>query len=112
MTAKEQLIQEIQYTPEPLIEEVLNFLLLAKNRQSLEPKTTGNQEADQPIWKYAQKSIQDHDLNPNFWDAESLSSQSIPVITDIHLLAASFWKDEPLDEFDQFIASSRQADNV
>jgi len=32
MTAKEQLLQEIQHSPEPLIKEVLDFLLFAKSR--------------------------------------------------------------------------------
>jgi len=32
MTAKEQLLQEIQHSPEPLIQEVLDFLLFAKSR--------------------------------------------------------------------------------
>jgi hypothetical protein len=95
MTAKEQLMQEIEYIPEPLIQEVLNFLLLTKNTQLLEPKTEYHHL---------------NDLNTNFWDSEPLSSQSIPVITDIRVLAASFWEDESVDEFDQFIASSRQAD--
>jgi hypothetical protein len=32
MTAKEQLLQEIQHSPETLIKEVLDFLLFAKSR--------------------------------------------------------------------------------
>jgi hypothetical protein len=51
-------------------------------------------------------------LNTNFWESEPIASQSIPVITDIRVLVANFWEDEPVDEFDQFIASSRKADNV
>ena len=32
MTVREQLLQEIQYSPEALIKEVLDFLLFAKSR--------------------------------------------------------------------------------
>ncbi len=32
MTAKEQLLQEIQHSPEALIKEVLDFLLFARSR--------------------------------------------------------------------------------
>jgi hypothetical protein len=42
MTAKEQLLREIQHSPEPLIKEVLDFLLFAKSRNyphSAEAKT-------------------------------------------------------------------------
>ena len=61
MTAKEQLLQEIQHTSEPLIQEVLDFLLFARSRNYPFSQTeiADKQETHQPIWEYAQELMQD-----------------------------------------------------
>ncbi len=61
MTAKEQLLQEIQHSPETLIQEVLDFLLFARSRNYTFSQTEliDKQETHQPIWEYAQELIQD-----------------------------------------------------
>jgi hypothetical protein len=61
MTAKEKLLQEIQYSPEPLIQEVLDFLLFTKSRHyfPLEYEKSEKQEPHQPIWEFAQELMQD-----------------------------------------------------
>jgi len=61
MTAKEQLLQEIQHSPEPLIQEVLDFLLFARSRNYTFSQTeiVDKQETHQPIWEYAQELMQD-----------------------------------------------------
>jgi hypothetical protein len=61
MTAKEKLLQEIQYSPEPLIQEVLDFLLFTKSRHYLpsEHEASEKQETNQPIWEFAQELMQD-----------------------------------------------------
>jgi len=61
MTAKEQLLQEIQNSPELLIQEVLDFFLFTKNRRfrNSEPETTDKQIPQQPIWEFAQELMQD-----------------------------------------------------
>lgn len=65
MTAKNQLIREIEQVSDALAEEVLDFLLFAKNRRNLQnplPNTTlQNPEApsqeDRPIWDLADEII-------------------------------------------------------
>ena len=61
MNAKEQLLQEIQHSPELLIKEVLDFLLFARSRNYpfVEPKVLDQQNAQQPIWEFAQELMQD-----------------------------------------------------
>ena len=51
MTAKEQLLQEIQHSPELLIQEVLDFLLFARSRNYnfAEPKVVNKQQPHQSI---------------------------------------------------------------
>lgn len=67
MTLKEQLLKEIEQAPESLVEEVLNFLLATKARQTqktLEKKTSSSSqttetslEASKPIWEVADEII-------------------------------------------------------
>ncbi|PZO38309.1 MAG: hypothetical protein DCF19_16655 [Pseudanabaena frigida] len=61
MTAREQLLREIQHSPEPLIKEVLDFLLFARSRNysSVEPEAVDHQTIQQPIWEFAQELMQD-----------------------------------------------------
>lgn len=51
MTAKEQLLYEIQYSPEPIIKEVLDFLLFARSRNYtlMQSKAVDQQTPQQPI---------------------------------------------------------------
>jgi hypothetical protein len=60
MTVREQLLQEIQHSPELLIKEVLDFLLFAKSRNYpfVEPKVVDKQTTHQPIWEFAQELMQ------------------------------------------------------
>jgi hypothetical protein len=63
MTAREQLMKEIEQAPEPLVEEVLHFLLFIKDRRDRgvsEPDSNGEADINQvteaternnrPIW--------------------------------------------------------------
>ena len=61
MNAKEQLLEEIQHSPELLIKEVLDFLLFARSRNYpfVEPKVLETQTNKQPIWEFAQELMQD-----------------------------------------------------
>jgi len=61
MTAKEQLLREIQNSPELLIQEVLDFCLFTKNRRfrNSAPETTDRQTKQQPIGEFAQELMQD-----------------------------------------------------
>ncbi len=47
MTTKETLLQEIEQSPEPLLQEVLSFLLFTKNTRYSQPQ--------KPIWQVAQE---------------------------------------------------------
>jgi hypothetical protein len=51
MTAKEQLLQEIEKSSEPLLQEVLDFLLSARSEKYPETR--------QPIWQIAQEIMAD-----------------------------------------------------
>ena len=51
MTAKEQLIKEIEQTPEPIIQEVLDFLLQIRERY----------QTHKPIWQVSQELMADVD---------------------------------------------------
>jgi hypothetical protein len=51
MTTKEQLLQEIEQSPEPLLQEVLSFLLFIKSTRYSQPQ--------KPIWKVAQELMAD-----------------------------------------------------
>jgi hypothetical protein len=57
MTAREQLLREIQHSPEPLIREVLDFLLFARSRNYpfVEPEVDDRETPQQPIWEFAQE---------------------------------------------------------
>ena len=61
MNPKEQLLQEIQHSPELLIKEVLDFLLFARSRNYpfVEPKVLDKPTNQQPIWEFAQELMQD-----------------------------------------------------
>ena len=61
MNPKEQLLQEIQHSPELLIKEVLDFLLFARSRNYpfVEPKVLDKPTDQQPIWEFAQELMQD-----------------------------------------------------
>jgi hypothetical protein len=61
MTAREQLLREIQHSPEPLIKEVLDFLLFARSRNYpfVESEVADLQTSQQPIWEFAQELMQD-----------------------------------------------------
>ncbi|GBO53186.1 hypothetical protein APA_1093 [Pseudanabaena sp. lw0831] len=61
MTAKEQLLQEIQRSPEILIQEVLDFFLFTRSRRFnySEPEIIEEQATNQPIWEFAQELMQD-----------------------------------------------------
>jgi|GEM_PF-785855 hypothetical protein len=48
MTAREQLIQEIEQVSDSLIEEVLNFLLFIKGRQDQENSTSHGEKSQPP----------------------------------------------------------------
>jgi len=48
MTAREQLIQEMEHVSDTLVEEVLNFLLFIKSRQEQKNLTVGDEE-NQPF---------------------------------------------------------------
>ena len=58
MTSREQLLQEIQHSPEPLIKEVLDFLLFTRNR-NYPFVESDRQTPQQPIWEFAQELMQD-----------------------------------------------------
>ena len=51
MTTKEKLLQEIEQSPEPLLQEVLNFLLFTKSTRYSQPQ--------KPIWQVVQELIAD-----------------------------------------------------
>jgi hypothetical protein len=51
MTVKEQLLQEIENSPEPLLQEVLDFLLFTRSRHYAPPR--------KPIWQVAQDLMAD-----------------------------------------------------
>lgn len=61
MNAKEQLLEEIQHSPELLIKEVLDFLLFARSRNYpfVETKALDKPTTQQPIWEFAQELMQD-----------------------------------------------------
>jgi hypothetical protein len=51
MTTKEQLLQEIEKSPEPLLQEVLDFLLSTRSKKYPETR--------KPIWQIAQEIMED-----------------------------------------------------
>jgi hypothetical protein len=51
MNTKELLLQEIEKSPEPLLQEVLDFLLLTRSKY--------NPETRKPIWQIAQDIMAD-----------------------------------------------------
>jgi hypothetical protein len=61
MTAKEQLLREIQNSSELLIQEVLDFFPFTKNRhfRNSEPEPIDKQLTSQAIWEFAQELMQD-----------------------------------------------------
>jgi hypothetical protein len=48
MTAREQLLQELAQVPDELVEEVLDFLHLAKSRKTIAAPEAVEDEDDQP----------------------------------------------------------------
>lgn len=44
MTARDQLLREIEQAPNPLVEEVLNFLLFVKSRRESEMANSSNSD--------------------------------------------------------------------
>lgn len=64
---RQQLLIEIESTPDPVLEEVLDFLLFTKNRHRVHPSTP-----HQPIWEFAQDLISD--LTPQ--EIEALPSDA------------------------------------
>jgi hypothetical protein len=60
MTAKEQLIRELETVSEPLIEELLDFLLFAQTRRyPTNPLQKQEHLAHKPIWQVAQELMTD-----------------------------------------------------
>jgi hypothetical protein len=62
MTAREQLLQELNHTPDELVEEVLDFLLFAKSRRDTAQFKAVEDEDDQPkeqILESLRRSLQD-----------------------------------------------------
>lgn len=71
MTAREQLIKEIEQAPGTLVEEVLNFVLFTKTRRDLAASLKDNREADikqrpevpernnRPIWELFDEFTED-----------------------------------------------------
>ena len=58
MTTKEKLIQEIDRSPDLLLEEFLDFILFAKTRRQNEAIAQVNQEY-KPIWEIAADLVRD-----------------------------------------------------
>ena len=58
MTIKEKLIQEIDRSPDLLLEEFLDFILFAKTRRHNEAIAQVNQEY-KPIWEIAADLVRD-----------------------------------------------------
>jgi hypothetical protein len=56
MNTKEKLIQEIEQTPDVIIEEVLNFLLFTKSRYQ-DKTTQNNAQNSRPIWELADEIV-------------------------------------------------------
>ncbi len=59
MTAREQLLQEIQHSQESLIQEVLDFLLFAKSKHSPKLEVAEKEVPHQPIWEFAEELMRD-----------------------------------------------------
>ncbi len=60
MNAKEQLIQAIEQSPEPLIEELLDFLLFAKSRRYQNTNSDlDDLQLHKPLWEFAQDLMKD-----------------------------------------------------
>ena len=52
MTLKERIIQELEQSPDPLLEEFLDFILFTKNRRQSQANSV-------PIWEVAARLTQD-----------------------------------------------------
>ncbi len=62
MTTKERLLAAIEQTPEPLLEELLDFLLFARNRRYPELDTDSEDldlQLDKPLWQFAEDLMKD-----------------------------------------------------
>ena len=58
ITTKEKLIQEIEQSPEPFLEEFLDFILFAKSRRHNEFYSEVS-EPYKPIWEIAAELVRD-----------------------------------------------------
>ncbi|BBC22907.1 hypothetical protein ABRG53_0650 [Pseudanabaena sp. ABRG5-3] len=58
MTTKEKLIQEIEQSPEPFLEEFLDFILFAKSRRHHEFYSDVSKPY-KPIWEVAAELVRD-----------------------------------------------------
>ncbi len=58
MTTKEKLLQEIERSPDLLLEEFLDFILFAKTRRQSESNNQINEEY-RPIWEIAADLVRD-----------------------------------------------------
>ena len=56
MTVKEQIIQEIEYAPETLLQSCLEFILLNK-KLSHSPSSIAPIQYEKPIWEIADEII-------------------------------------------------------
>ena len=72
MTAKEQLIREIEQTSENLIEELLDFLLFAKNRRN--QQTNESNSANQ----LTIESSEDQHKSKQIWEIFAEGNQDLP----------------------------------
>ena len=70
MTAKEQLLQAIEQAPEPLIEEVLDFLLFAQARRYLTQPAPSAQPATKRQW------------SPRFFEKTAGAWQGTPLVRE------------------------------
>jgi hypothetical protein len=58
MTTREELLLEIEQTPDPVLDEVLGFLRSTKARQAMQMSTDqGMPKDDRPIWEVADQII-------------------------------------------------------
>jgi len=70
MTAKEQLLKAIEQVPDPLLEEVLDFLLFIQSRHNSKPIELST---DQP---------QERQWSPHFFERTAGSWQGEPLIRE------------------------------
>jgi hypothetical protein len=96
MTARKQLLQEIQHSSEPLIKEVLDFLLFAKSRNYafVEPDIVDQQ----PIWEFAQELLDTIEAlpAPQKWQIyQTLSAKFAPYSAEAKAISRLADQDDP-----------------